>query len=529
MAGVSEVNSFNPHNADGVTTSFPFTFFAYSADTVKVYTIDGTDPKVDVSSSVTKNLNSNFIGGEIVFSTAPTAPKKVLIRREVPITQEIEFADLTRYKETAIESGLNLLALQIQQVSAVANASLKYRETLGATDTEIREIVDGATLVFSGTTGRINAGPNISEITTAVSTATTQAGIATTQAGNAATSATAAAASAVSAATLAAGITSTSTSSLAIGTGSKTFTTQTGKQYAIGQWVTASSAANPANNMFGQVTSYSGATLIVNVTSVGGSGTFADWNISLSGVIGATGPAGSVTDGDKGDITVSASGATWTIDNSAVTGAKISGNTVSNSNLVNMAGNTVKVRAASTSGVPSDLAIGASQLLGRGSTGDMRAVSFSEVGASKVVQQVYSTVSSRVVCSNTIPRDNTIPQNTEGTEFLTATITPTSASNSLWIVAQVNINGGGGGRPQVAMFRDSTADAVTVGCGAQTDTNSMATITLSYRESAGSTSATTFKLRGGDISGNANVNGNNSGQLYGGASITSMTITEVAP
>jgi hypothetical protein len=111
----------------------------------------------------------------------------------------------------------------------------------------------------------------------------------------------AAAASAVTAAAAADNLRATSTTSLLIAVASKSFTTQAGKAFQEGGFVTAASDANPANYMYGQVTSYSGTSLVVNVTKVGGSGTLADWNISVSGAIGAQGPAGTPGAG-SGDV-----------------------------------------------------------------------------------------------------------------------------------------------------------------------------------------------------------------------------------
>jgi len=75
----------------------------------------------------------------------------------------------------------------------------------------------------------------------------------------------------------------TSSTSVAIATGSKSFTIETGKSFQIGQSVRVASTANPANYMDGQVTAHNNGTgaLTVNVTAIGGTGTIAAWTIAL--------------------------------------------------------------------------------------------------------------------------------------------------------------------------------------------------------------------------------------------------------
>jgi len=78
----------------------------------------------------------------------------------------------------------------------------------------------------------------------------------------------------------------TSATSLAVGMGSKVFTTQAGLAYTNGARVRASSSSNTANWMEGLAT-YSGTTLTISVTKTNGSGTLADWNLNLAGEPGA--------------------------------------------------------------------------------------------------------------------------------------------------------------------------------------------------------------------------------------------------
>lgn len=84
----------------------------------------------------------------------------------------------------------------------------------------------------------------------------------------------------------------TSNTSVTIGTGSKTFTVDTGLAYTINQTIVIAYDIN--NEMNGEVTSYysGNGQLTANVTSTTGSGTYSSWTINLDGAVGAQGATG---------------------------------------------------------------------------------------------------------------------------------------------------------------------------------------------------------------------------------------------
>jgi len=89
----------------------------------------------------------------------------------------------------------------------------------------------------------------------------------------------------------------TSASSVLIGSGTKTFTTQSGKDWIPGIFIQAFSDADVTNYVIGQVTAYDDTTLTINVLATGGAGTWSDWTLVPStlpgsGPPGATGVSG---------------------------------------------------------------------------------------------------------------------------------------------------------------------------------------------------------------------------------------------
>lgn len=147
----------------------------------------------------------------------------------------------------------------------------------------------------------------------------------------------------------------------------------------------------------------------------------------------------------------------------------------------------------------------------------------------KIVQVVeatpYTTHNSTAVA---IPEDDTIPQNTEGAEWNTRAITPTSATNRLVIEAWIDSCGGSSSSTLIgALFQDATASAIAVVAVSGVAAGAITSMYLRHEMAAGTTSATTFKFNAGPASGTMYVNGNNGGRKFGGLSAIKMRVTEI--
>jgi len=152
-------------------------------------------------------------------------------------------------------------------------------------------------------------------------------------------------------------------------------------------------------------------------------------------------------------------------------------------------------------------------------------------GFGKVVQVVNVQSGAVATGTGTISRDASIPQITEGDEYITLAVTPTNASNKLLVQA-------------ILLLGNSATVGITA-CLFNTDndsSNALAGMTqingsgdwelclvINYLVVAGTTSATTFRIRaGGSSAGTTTFNGVGAAVLHGAAIKSSITITEIS-
>lgn len=153
-------------------------------------------------------------------------------------------------------------------------------------------------------------------------------------------------------------------------------------------------------------------------------------------------------------------------------------------------------------------------------------------GGSGKLAQVVNTQTGAVATGTTaIPHDDTIPQNTEGDQYMSLAITPTSATNKLKI--DVVLFAGATNASQwmtAALFQDTTANALAAGMVFDATATAGLCIVFTHYMTAGTTSATTFKVRAGrDGAGTTTFNGQSGGRMLGGVLASSITISEIVP
>lgn len=150
-------------------------------------------------------------------------------------------------------------------------------------------------------------------------------------------------------------------------------------------------------------------------------------------------------------------------------------------------------------------------------------------GIAQIVSAPFGALSTG---TTVLPLDDTIPQITEGDQYMSATITPKNAASTLEVSVVFYGACQTSGHVIAALFRDSTANALMAGLAYSNFNATPGLVTFTCIVTAGSTSATTFRVRaGGGSGGTTYFNGTSllTTRVLGGVSGSSITIKEYLP
>jgi hypothetical protein len=145
-----------------------------------------------------------------------------------------------------------------------------------------------------------------------------------------------------------------------------------------------------------------------------------------------------------------------------------------------------------------------------------------------VIQRAYAEYATNADLSTAIPFDDTIPQNTEGTEIISQSFTPKSTTSRIRLRFQGEAAHGTAATSMgAALFRDSVANALAASTILAPGVGYIAPLCVEFEEASPGTSAVTYKVRVGPQSGTMRLNGQQTGRIYGGVMKSTLIIEEV--
>ena len=154
-------------------------------------------------------------------------------------------------------------------------------------------------------------------------------------------------------------------------------------------------------------------------------------------------------------------------------------------------------------------------------------LSFADNSGGQLIQTVNTTRVDVVSGTTTMPFDDTIPQKTEGVEFLTVAITPTKNDNKLLISVHLQCQMTNNGQWSMALFQDDTANALAAS-SERDGASDLEIHSLKHFMTTGTTSETTFKIRSASSgSGTITMNSVAGSRKYGGVLSSSITVQEI--
>ncbi|NEI60904.1 hypothetical protein [Rhizobium leguminosarum] len=144
-----------------------------------------------------------------------------------------------------------------------------------------------------------------------------------------------------------------------------------------------------------------------------------------------------------------------------------------------------------------------------------------------VVDSVTAVYATNADLTTVIPTDDTIPQISEGTQILSVSITPKSATNKLRI--RFNGEGSPAAGPQALVWAifDGSANAIGAGHTSGATTANGYPMGGEVEVTAGSTSAKTISVRVGAGTGTMRMNGASTGRFFGGTYGARLVVEEV--